>query len=102
MVYMMATNAQQLIYTATGTTSTAGALTFTLPAAMFTTITSVQASVVRDSATPATAAFAMVRTFNTSTVVVQVFESRTIILGGGEGLEATTTATTVHLAVFGT
>lgn len=105
LVYTLAASTQQLVFTAAGTTSASGALTFTLPAGMFTTITSVQASAIRDSAAPGQAAFAMVRSFSTSSVVVQVFESKMtgVVLGGNvEGLELSTSAITVHLAVFGT
>lgn len=102
MVYSLMSHGPQMVYTATGTTSATGALTFTLPAGMFTSVLSVQANAIRDTVSPGVACFALVRTFSPTSVAVQVFESRTIVLGGGEGLEATTTATVVHLAVFGT
>jgi len=91
-----------LIYATSGTTSSAGALTFTLPAGLFTSVVGVTATVIRDSTNPTQAAFAMVRSYSATSVVIQVFESKTTSLGmAAEGLAATTTVTTVALTVFG-
>lgn len=104
-VYAVISQQPIWIHNAIGTTSTSGALTFTLAAGLFpTAIVAVHAQVVRDTAAPASAAFALVRTYTTTSVVVQVFESKTtsIALGGTvEGLEATTSATVVSITVFG-
>lgn len=94
-----------MIWTTSGTTSAAGAITFAIPAGAFSTVYTVNATVVRNSTDATTACFAQVRSFSTTQVVVQVFESKNtgILLGGSvEGLELATAATTVLLTVFGT
>lgn len=102
--YSVVSDRTSTMYHAVGTTSAAGALTFTIPAGMFSSITAVHATAVRDTVSATTACFALVRSYTTSSVVVQVFESKTtgIALGGtAEGLEVTPTATSVCLTVFG-
>lgn len=92
------------LYTDVQTSSTTGALTFALPAGYFTTVNSVQASCIRNTADPTLAAFAMVRSFSTTSVVVQCFESKNtgVLLGGNvEGLELATAALSIHLMVVG-
>ncbi len=92
------------LFTTSGTTNTSGGITFGIPVGTFTTVYFAQATAVRNTASAASACFALVRSVTASTVVVQVFESATtgILLGGTvEGLEATTTATTVLLQVVG-
>lgn len=92
------------IYSASGTTNTAGQLTFTLPAGFFTAILSVQAQAVRNSTAATQACFAQVLTYNQTSVAVAVFESKTtgVLLGGTvEGLEPTPSATSVLLTVIG-
>ncbi len=93
------------VWATTGTTNAAGALTITVPAGAFTTVLGVTATAVRDTTNPTIACFALVRSYSTSQVVVQVFESKTsavLLLGANiEGLEATTTATPVLVTIFG-
>lgn len=87
-----------------GTTTTAGALTVTIPTGAFTTVLGVSATPVRNTADPALACFALVRSYTATQVVIQVFESKTtgILIGGStEGLEATAAAIPVLLTVFG-
>lgn len=92
-------------YADTGKTNNTGAVTFTLPNNYFTNIASVSATVLRDTAAPASATFAMVRSATASSVVVQCFESKTttVVVGGTvEGLEPVTTSNiSVVLTVFG-
>lgn len=104
LAYAVAANVQGQLYVASGTTSATGAITFAIPAGTFSTVYVVNAQCVRDTVTPGTACFAVVRSFTTTSVVVQVFESKmtNVVLGGSvEGLELSTLATTVHLTVFG-
>lgn len=101
MYSVISANENARVWFTSGTTSATGALTITLPVGVFQQILGVQATAVRNTTNAATACFALVRTYDTTGVALQVFESRTIILGGGEGLEATTTATTVLVTVFG-
>lgn len=92
------------IYATNGTSSANGALTFTIPAGVFTNVYAATATAVRNTADPALACFALVRSATPTQVVVQVFESKTsgVLLGGVvEGLEATASATVVALTVFG-
>lgn len=92
------------VYATNGTTNATGALTLTLPAGLFTGIYAVHADTVRNSADPTVACFAQVRSFSTSTVVIQVFESRTsgVLLGGTtEGLELASGAVAVTCTVIG-
>ncbi len=88
-----------------GTTSTTGALTVTIPAGAFTTVLGVSATAVRNTTDPTLACFALVRSYSNTQVVLQVFESRTsavLLLGVNiEGLETTNTATPVLVTVFG-
>lgn len=93
-----------MVWTTTGTTNATGAITFTIPAGAFTTIYTVHADAVRDTANPALGCFAMIRSYSTTAVTVQVFESKNtgVLLGGNiEGLEVATTAVTVLLTVLG-
>lgn len=93
-----------VVYSRFGTTSTAGLITFTLPTGMFSTITGVHATAIRDTTSAPTACFALVRSYTTTSVVVAVFESKTtgVAIGGMvEGLETTPTATSVCVTVFG-
>ncbi len=99
--YVTTSNVQMDMYATSGTTDATGAITFTLPAGMFGSVFSVQVQAVRDTVNPTTACFALVRSFSATSVVVQVFESKTNSFGG-EGLEKTAAATVVTLAVFGT
>lgn len=102
--YGVTSNVQLLLYTATGTTNATGAITFAIPAGTFDTVYGAHAQAVRDTASPAFACFAVVRSFTTTSVVVQVFESKMtgVVLGGNvEGLELSTSATTVLLTVLG-
>lgn len=98
------------VWTGSGVTSTSGALTVAIPAGALTSVLGVQVTCVRNSPTASGACFALVRSYSSPTanaagnVVVQVFESKTTNIGMGgtvEGLEATNTATTVLLTVFG-
>jgi hypothetical protein len=92
------------VWTTTGVTTTTGALTVTVPADTFSSVLSVQATCVRNTATASGACFAVVRSYSPTSIVVHVFESKTTsvsVNGTVEGLEATTTATTVLLTVFG-
>lgn len=92
------------IYTDALATSATGAVTFGLPASYFTTLNSIQATVVRNTADPALATFAMVRSYTATSVVVQCFESKNtgVLLGGNiEGLELTSAAVVVMLMVIG-
>lgn len=101
MQYSAMSNIQLTVYNAIGVSDATGSLTFTLPAGLFTSVITVQAQTVRDTVTPATACFACVRSFSTTQVVVQVFESKTSSIQSIEGLEKTSVATTVLLNVFG-
>lgn len=105
LTYSVMANVPLQLYTTSGTTDTTGNLNISLPAGLFTVVYAAMATVVRDSAAPATAAFAQVRSYSASNVIVQVFESATIpakIVGSSEALAVTTTATTVLVTVFGT
>ncbi len=87
------------------TTNATGQLTFDISAAGLTAVTAVHAQAVRDTADPTRACVAVVRSYTTLQVVVQVFESKTtgMLIGGvAEGLEVTNLATEVHLTVYGT
>lgn len=104
LTYSVMSNVQLQLYTTSGTTGATGAVSFTLPAGMFTVVYGAHATVVRDSADPTLAAFAVVRSFTASTVMVQVFESAGTVMKANavaEGLAVTTTPTTVLLTVFG-
>ncbi len=88
-----------------GTTNATGGVTFTLPSNYFTVVYGAVATAVRNSADPTMATFAMVRSWSSTSVVVQVFESKTsgVLLGGIiEGLEASGAGIPVQLMVFGT
>lgn len=92
------------VWNFSGTTSTAGALTVTIPAGAFTTVLGVCATAVRNTTDPTQACFALVRSYSATQVVVQVFESKTsgVLIGGVvEGLEATGSAVAVLVTVFG-
>lgn len=92
-----------MIYCARGTTNASGAITF--PLTKFVAIYNVQVQAVRDTANPSLAAFAVVRSYSTSQVVVQCFESKgtpVLLLNTTvEGLELATSAMEVHLTVYG-
>lgn len=99
-----ATGLVMKVHTDMQTSNATGAYTFGLPTGYFTTINSVQVSCLRNTADPTLAAFAMVRSFTTSSVIVQCFESKTtgVLLGGSiEGLELATTALNIQLLVIG-
>lgn len=99
-----AINAARKTWTDVALTNSSGAVTFTLPSAYLFTITYAGASVVRDSAAPASATFAMVRSVSATSVIVQVFESKTtgILVGGTvEGLEPAGAGVQVLLHVTG-
>lgn len=99
-----ATGLSPKIFTDSQNTNTSGALTFGLPVGYFTAINFVESQVVRDTNNPALGAFAMVRSYTTSSVTVQVFESKLsgVLLGGTvEGLELGTTAMQINLLVIG-
>lgn len=92
------------VWQTTGVTTTTGALTVAIPADVFDVITGVQVTAVRNTTSPASACFATVRSYSVTSVVIQVFESKTTTANIGnsiEGLEATATATTVLVTVFG-
>jgi hypothetical protein len=103
--YSVLSNVQLSLYTTSATTDATGAVTIPMPAGTFSVAYAAFATVVRDTADPTLACFAMVRSFSASAVVVQVFESNTTtnIKSGGsaEGLAKPTSATTVLLTVFG-
>ncbi len=98
-------NQNLTIWAGNANTNTAGAATFDISAAGFTTVYSAAAQVVRDTTDPARAAFATIRTASPTTVTVQVWESKTnavLLLGANlESLEPTNIATLVALTVFG-
>lgn len=92
------------IYTDSKATDATGAYTFTLPAGYFTALHYTDVTCVRDTNNPAFGTFAMVRSFTTTSVVVQCFESKNtgVLLGGNiEGLEVATSALTVQLFAIG-
>ena len=93
------------ILTVTANTTATGSLTYDYAAAGFTSVYGVNAQAVRNTVDPALACFATVRSFTTSQVVVQVWESKTnavLILGVNiESIEPTAAVTTVFLTVFG-
>lgn len=87
----------------TGTTNSSGQVTFTLPT-YFTTVHGAWPTVVRNSASPANACFPQVMTLSTTSVLVQVFESKNtgVLIGGViEGLEASGAGITVTVSVKG-
>lgn len=98
-------NQNLTIWSGNATSSAAGAVTFDISAAGFTAVYGLCAQVVRDTADPARAAFAVVRTASVTTVTVQVWESKTnavLLLGANlESIEPTNIATLVALTVFG-
>jgi hypothetical protein len=98
-------NVQLQLYTTSATTDTTGSAIIALPAGLFSVVYAAFATAVRDNPDPTAACFALVRSYSATSVVVQIFESHTTtgIKSGGsaEGLEATASATTVLLTVFG-
>lgn len=85
-------------------TNVTGAVTFTLPVGLFTTIQYISPVVIRDSADPTLATFAMVRSYSTTSIVIQCFESKTsgVLIGGViEGLDVTSAAVAVMIKVTG-
>ncbi len=100
-----ATDLRLKVWTQQALTNATGAGTFTLPAGYFSTINSVQAQVVRDTADVALATFCAVRTVSLTTVTVQCFEGAlivTLLLGGNQTIELPQAQILVHLTVFGT
>lgn len=93
------------IYTASEVTSANGAVTFTIPAGYFSTVTWADPVVIRDTNVPANATFAQVRSLSTTSCVVQCFESKTtgvlLLNTMVEGLELSGAGITVQLAVYG-
>lgn len=92
------------IFTAMVASNATGAVTIGLPTSYFTTVLFAEANCVRDTADPAFGTFAMIRSFTTSQVVVQCFESKNtgILLGGTvEGLELATSSLNIQLLVIG-
>ena len=101
MQYTAVSPQQLMIYSTSGTTDTTGSITFNI-AGIFGQVYSVQAQVIRDTVDPKLACVALVRSFTTNSVVVQVFESKTTAFGSAaEGFEKTSAAVVVHLNVFG-
>lgn len=92
-------------YIATSATDSTGRVTFTLPGGYFTSVLSAIPVVVRNTAAPASFAFAFVVTQSATSVVVQVAESKTtgvlILNTTVEGLEASGAGITVTLTVHG-
>lgn len=82
-----------------------GALTFTIPAGYFTNVVFVAAEVLKDTAAPAQATVAVVRSRSNTTVTVQVFESKTtgvlVLNTSVEGMEVAATAGWCQLLVVG-
>lgn len=104
LVYSVNSNVQLNLYTTSGTTNAAGAVTVPLPPGMFSVVYAAFAVAVRDTTDPALACFALVRSYSATSVVVQVFESAGTTMRANayfEGLTPATTATTVLLTVFG-
>lgn len=92
------------VFTAMVASDATGAVTIGLPTSYFTSILFAEANCVRDTANPALGAFAMIRSFTTSQVVVQCFESKNsgVLIGGFiEGLELATSALNIQLLVIG-
>jgi hypothetical protein len=99
-----ATGLTMKVFTTSATSDATGGVTIGLPVGYFTTVHYVDAVCVRDSASPTVATFAMLRSFTTTSVSVQCFESKTtgVLLGGSiEGLELATAALMVQLMVIG-
>ncbi|MET0701658.1 MAG: hypothetical protein ABWY93_18565 [Mycobacterium sp.] len=99
-----ATNLLMRVWTASAVSSATGAVTFTIPAGTFTTVQFIELTVMRDTADPTLAAFAMLRSFTTTSVVGQVFESKNtgVLLGGFiEGLDVASAAVSVMVKVTG-
>ncbi len=100
------TSSQPLrILNATATTTTAGALTYDYSAVGFTAVYGVHLQPVRNTADPTLACFALLRSYSTTQLVAQIFESKTsavLLLGVNiEGLETTAAAIPVLITVFG-
>lgn len=99
------TNIALKLYTdSTGTTNGSGSVTWDLPIGYFTAVYAVNVQVVRNTADPSQATFAVVRTWGVSQVVAQCFESKNtgVLLGGViEGLEASGAGVIVQLVVYG-
>lgn len=99
-----ATNLLMRVWTDSKATSATGAVTFTIPAATFTTVQFIELTVMRDTADPQFATFCMLRSFTTTTVVAQCFESKQtgVLLGGViEGLELATSSLIAMVKVTG-
>lgn len=92
-------------YCDTGVTTSAGLVTFTLPAGYFTAVHHVAATVVRNTSAPASFGFAFVVSQSSTSVTVQAAESKTttvlLLNTAVEGIEASAAGITVTIAVFG-
>ncbi len=99
-----ATDLRLKVWTDAQVSNATGALTFTPPANYFTAVNSVSVQIVRNTADPTLAAFAMVRSATATAIAVQVFESKTsntLLLSITEGLEVATSAIPMFITVFG-
>ncbi len=104
MYSVISSNPEARVWFTSGVTSATGALTINLAVNAFTQVLGVQCTPVRNTADPTLACFALVRSYNASQIVIQVFESKTtgMLLGGmAEGMELATSAITVLVTVFG-
>ncbi len=98
------------VYTDIQSTNGSGACTFTVPAGMFAAIVFVNAVVLRNSTVGAgvaapDATFAAIRSFTTTQVVVQCYESKQtgMLIGGvAEGLETSSQSLALMLMCLGT
>lgn len=98
------TNLQQKQWTDSKTTDTNGAVTFTIPTGLFTTIHFIDLSVMRDTANPALGTFITLRSFTLTSASAQCFESKNsgVLVGGFiEGLELATAALVAMIRVTG-
>lgn len=98
------TNLQQRQWTDSKASDANGAVTFTIPTGLFTTIHFIDLNVMRDTADARFGTFCMLRSFTLTSAVAQCFESRTsgVLLGGTtEGLETATSSLIVMVRVTG-
>lgn len=90
------------VWTGRQQSTASSTVTFDISSAGFSTIISIQATAERNTSTLGDVPLANVRSYTTSSVVVQLVESTGIILGG-QGLEfSASTSNFVHLLVIGT
>ncbi len=100
----VATNLRPKMWTNSVASDGTGGATISIPAGYFTTVNYVSVSCMRDTAAPAFGTFAMLRSFTTTQIVVQCFESKTtntLLLSQAEGLELATSALIVMALAVG-